>query len=136
MPLSGYDDKLWISVGISSSQIIRMSSVSTLNYPHLSCYLRLGRVPQFTYRNHVYLLKKVLYQFFSILELQKWVPVWETWPVFISMILIVLKNDLKLVRILMLIIMILTITSTVTTMSGNFLLFYAFLNRAFHIGLL
>ena len=57
--------------GISSFQIMRISTVSALNWPHLPCYLRLGRVPQFTYGNHVYLLIKILCQVFRILGLLK-----------------------------------------------------------------
>ena len=76
----------------------------------------------------MYLLVKVLCQFYSIPELSKWVPVWEMWPVFRAMILVVLKNDLELTTMLMLIITICTATSTQTTTPGNFLICYACLS--------
>ena len=106
------------------SQRVGHDWATSLSLSLSPCYLRLGRVSQFTYGNHVYLLMKILCQFCRSLELLKWVPVWKIWPVFKSMILIVLKNDLKLVRMLIFYITILTITSTLTTISVWIIIFY------------
>ena len=74
----------------------------------------------------MYLLVKVLCHFYSIPVLSKWVPDWEIWPVFSTMILVVLKDDLELTTMLMLIITICTATPTKTVTPGNFLICYSF----------